>query len=55
MGSKNVRRTGKHIHRLVAELFLENPNGYPEVDHLDGNRMNPDVRNLDAYGLFVNQ
>ena len=47
MGSKKVRRTVKHVHRLVAELFLENPYGYPEVDHLDGNRMNPHLNNLE--------
>ena len=47
MGSSKIRRSTKFVHRLVAELFLPNPNGYSDVDHLDGNRANPDVSNLE--------
>ena len=28
------------IHRLVATLFLPNPNNYSEVNHIDGNKNN---------------
>jgi hypothetical protein len=28
-------------------LFIPNPNNYPEVDHKDGNRMNPTASNLE--------
>lgn len=35
-----------HIHRLVAEHFLENENNYPVVDHIDNNRINNNVSNL---------
>lgn len=27
----------KHVHRIVAELFIDNPNNYNEVDHINGN------------------
>jgi hypothetical protein len=37
----------KYIHRLVAELFVENPNGYKEVNHKDGNKTNNHADNLE--------
>lgn len=37
----------KHIHRLVAEAFIEKPDETRTwVDHIDGNRSNNDVSNL---------
>lgn len=36
-----------YAHRLVAELFLDNPNNYPYVHHKDANRLNNDVSNLE--------
>ena len=34
------------VHRAVATLFVENPNNYNEVDHIDGNRENNYYLNL---------
>jgi hypothetical protein len=36
----------KFIHRLVAELFLPNPENKPIVDHIDGNNQNNKLDNL---------
>lgn len=40
-------RTSEAVHRLVAKYFVPNPNHLKEVDHLDGNRMNPKASNLE--------
>lgn len=44
-GRKNIKH--KYIHRLVAEHFIENPNNYVEVNHIDGNTLNNNVENLE--------
>ena len=36
----------EYIHRLVAKTFIPNPNNFPQVDHIDGNRANNNVSNL---------
>lgn len=34
------------VHRIVAETFIPNPNNYPVIDHIDGDKKNNKVENL---------
>lgn len=44
--TKNIDRTKFQVHMLVALTFLENPNKYKYVNHIDGNKLNNNVENL---------
>lgn len=35
------------IHRLVAQVFIDNPNNYPIINHKDENKQNNCVNNLE--------
>jgi hypothetical protein len=35
------------IHRLVGELYVDNPDNLPQVDHIDNNRFNNHYTNLE--------
>lgn len=45
--SQNNSKKMFYAHRLVAEAFLPNPNNLPVVNHIDGNKMNNNVDNLE--------
>ena len=40
------RNNAKYVHRLMTIAFLPNPEGLQQVDHIDGNRLNLDLKNL---------
>lgn len=52
--NKNGTRTRKYIHRLVAEAFLPNPNNLPQVNHIDENKNNNNVNNLEWISIKDN-
>ena len=44
---ENGQRKNFYVHRLVAEAFLPNPDNLPQVNHLDYDRKNNKVTNLE--------
>ena len=44
---KDKRRYNKKVHRLLAEAFIENPKQLATVNHIDGNKLNNDLSNLE--------
>ena len=45
--TKEGKSRGFLIYRLVAKAFIPNPDNKPEVNHIDGNRMNNHISNLE--------
>jgi len=43
----NLNRKTYRVHRLVAMVFIPNPNNYAEVNHKDENKQNNNVENLE--------
>lgn len=44
---KDGKRKLHTIHRLMAMAFIPNPNGYSEVNHIDENKLNNSLDNLE--------
>ena len=44
---RNGKRKHMTVHRAVACAYLENPNKYPQVNHIDGNKENNHISNLE--------
>jgi len=44
--TNKVERKVNDIHRMVAKAYIPNPNNLPQVDHIDENKTNNNVTNL---------
>ncbi|MGR3504929.1 MAG: NUMOD4 domain-containing protein [Paracoccaceae bacterium] len=42
-----IGKKDAYIHRLVAKAFIDNPQSLPFVNHMDGNRKNNTLNNLE--------
>lgn len=54
----NHKTIAEYAHRLVATAFLPNPNGYEIINHIDENKLNNNVKNLEwcdkKYNYYYN-
>lgn len=53
--TKESVRKKYRVSRLVAETFIPNVSGLPEVNHIDGNKENNSVTNLEWVSGAVNR
>ena len=44
---ENVKQISYYTHRLIAETLISNPNNYEEIDHIDRNKLNNHIINLE--------
>lgn len=47
--------SNRYIHRIVAQTFIENPENKREVNHIDGNKINNNLENLEWVTSSENQ
>lgn len=44
---KNNKQKNLFLHRIIATAFIDNPGKKPYVNHIDENKLNNDLRNLE--------
>lgn len=52
--SLNGKRHNRRVHRLVAEAFIDEVNGKPHVNHIDGDKLNNSAENLEWVTIYEN-
>ena len=52
--TKNKRSKDYKLHRLLAKTFIPNPNNFSVVNHIDGNKLNNSLSNLEWYSRGMN-
>lgn len=45
--TKNGKAKTERVNRLVAKAFIPNPRSLPQVNHIDGNKLNNRIENLE--------
>lgn len=51
---KNNSRKYVYVHRLLAQLFIANPENKKEINHIDGNKKNNSIENLEWCSVSEN-
>jgi hypothetical protein len=54
-GVVSIQGHPNKLHRVVAKCFIPNPNNKPQINHLDGNKLNNNIQNLEWVTNSENQ
>ena len=51
---RNGIRKWHQLHRLIAKAFIPNPNNLPQINHIDENKLNNSIDNLEWCSVSYN-